>query len=502
MTAIRDPGFAAPAEGVLPEADGPFPAPLASAWSSRTRSLMRTVSQVSDFLAPLIALCVVIVGANHRAMPHGFADFLEMRFTLKNLLVVGWFAGGWLILCFAAGLYHQAGLGSARREAIRIVLVAGTGAGIALVFPAFSNSGAFAYAELVPFWALTSLLMLTQRSAMRALVARSAQEIVIIGTGPRAASLYDALRRGVRGPVRVLGFVDDEHPGCVAPIRERRLGQLDDLERILMARPVDQVLITLPMRSRYAEVQATVEVCARAGVRAEYLADLFEHPRKQPRFEQGMLFATIALPVASEDYWKLLVKRLIDVAGATVGLIVLAPVMLAAALLIWLTSPGPVLFRQDRWGYRKRRFVMYKFRTMVRDAEQRLEALEALNEATGPVFKLRHDPRVTPVGLLLRRSSIDELPQLVNVLLGDMSLVGPRPLPARDVARFTEAALMRRFSVRPGITGLWQVSGRSELPFDEWVKLDLRYIDEWSLGLDLYILAKTIPVVLRCRGAA
>ena len=171
------------------------------------------------------------------------------------------------------------------------------------------------------------------------------------------------------------------------------------------------------------------------------------------------------------------------------------------ALAVKLTSPGPVLFKQPRYGYNRRRFPMYKFRTMVKDAEQRLKELEHLNEAAGPVFKIKKDPRLTSIGGFLRSTSIDELPQLFNVLLGHMSLVGPRPLPVRDVSRFSEATLMRRFSVLPGMTGLWQVSGRSSLGFNDWIALDLKYIDNWSLLEDLRILLITVPVVLRGRGA-
>jgi lipopolysaccharide/colanic/teichoic acid biosynthesis glycosyltransferase len=172
-----------------------------------------------------------------------------------------------------------------------------------------------------------------------------------------------------------------------------------------------------------------------------------------------------------------------------------------AAVAVKLTSPGPVMFSQERHGLHKRRFRMHKLRTMYADAEARQAELEAQNEASGPVFKIRRDPRVTPVGRLLRRTSLDELPQLWNVLQGDMSLVGPRPLPVRDVQRFTEGALMRRFSVRPGVTGLWQVSARDSLVFDDWVRSDMQYIDEWSLTLDCRILARTLPAVVRGSGA-
>ena len=183
-------------------------------------------------------------------------------------------------------------------------------------------------------------------------------------------------------------------------------------------------------------------------------------------------------------------------------LVALSPVMIAAAIAIKLTSDGPVMYAQERYALNRRRFRMFKFRTMVRDADSRQAALETLNEASGPVFKIARDPRITTVGRWLRRSSIDELPQLFNVLANDMSLVGPRPLPLRDVSRFTQTKDMRRFSVRPGLTGLWQVSGRSGLAFNQWMTLDLRYIDTWSLALDVLILARTIPAVLRGTGAA
>ena len=172
------------------------------------------------------------------------------------------------------------------------------------------------------------------------------------------------------------------------------------------------------------------------------------------------------------------------------------------AVLIQLYSPGPVFFRQERMGLNKRRFLIFKFRTMVPNAEKMMAQLEGHNEVSGPVFKIKKDPRITPIGKVLRRTSIDELPQLFNVLKGDMSLVGPRPLPVRDYEGFSEDWQRRRFSVRPGITCLWQVSGRSSLPFEQWMKLDLQYMDEWSLWLDMKILAQTVSAVLKGSGAA
>jgi exopolysaccharide biosynthesis polyprenyl glycosylphosphotransferase len=197
----------------------------------------------------------------------------------------------------------------------------------------------------------------------------------------------------------------------------------------------------------------------------------------------------------------MIVKRAIDIVVSAVLLIMLAPVFLLAAILIKLDSKGPIFFIQDRVGLNKRRFKLIKFRSMVHGAEHRQAELEELNEASGPVFKISNDPRLMRVGKLLRKTSIDELPQLINVLQGDMSLVGPRPLPVRDYNGFEQDWHRRRFSVRPGITCLWQCNGRSHCSFDKWMELDMEYIDNWSLSLDLKILFKTIPVVLKGSGA-
>jgi exopolysaccharide biosynthesis polyprenyl glycosylphosphotransferase len=285
-------------------------------------------------------------------------------------------------------------------------------------------------------------------------------------------------------------------------IGEQPLGGLDDLEGILMRGAIDEVLIALPIKSCYAEIQRVIDTCERVGVEARYLADVFQHSLARPRLETAVTTVPlISLKVVPDDL-RLVVKRGIDVVGAAVGLVLLAPVFLAIATAIKLTSPGPVFFAQTRHGYRKRLFRMYKFRTMVTNAEELLATLEAFNEVSGPVFKIRRDPRITLVGRFLRRTSLDELPQLLNVLRGEMSLVGPRPLPTRDVSKFVEAWPMRRFSVPPGLTCLWQISGRNDVQFGDWMRLDLQYIDSWSLTLDLRILLSTLPAVVRGSGAS
>ena len=203
-----------------------------------------------------------------------------------------------------------------------------------------------------------------------------------------------------------------------------------------------------------------------------------------------------------EDSWQKLAKHTIDVFGAMAFLVLLSPIFIGVAIAIRLTSPGPILFRQRRAGLNGKPFTMLKFRSMVTNAEQRKAELQALNEMEGPVFKLTNDPRITPIGRILRRYSIDEWPQMVNVLLGDMSLVGPRPLPLDEVQRFDDLAHRRRLSVKPGLTCLWQVNGRNEVTdFKDWVRLDLEYIDTWSLWLDIKILFRTVPVVILGTGA-
>jgi exopolysaccharide biosynthesis polyprenyl glycosylphosphotransferase len=256
----------------------------------------------------------------------------------------------------------------------------------------------------------------------------------------------------------------------------------------------------LPMKSCYHDIQRAIDIAAKVGVKVVCMQDMYTTGLKQTSVQNSELFNELV--PHHEDYMtKQAIKRLVDVFGALFGLIVLSPLLLLVAIAVKLSSEGPVLFAQQRYGYRRRLFKIYKFRSMVKDAPAMMAQLEEQNEAAGPIFKIRNDPRVTRVGRFLRLSSLDELPQLWNVLVGQMSLVGPRPMSVRDVLLFNEATLMRRFTVKPGITGLWQVSGRSSVGFDQWIKFDFSYIDDWSLTLDFQILAKTVSVVVKRTGA-
>ncbi len=276
---------------------------------------------------------------------------------------------------------------------------------------------------------------------------------------------------------------------------------LSSLGAIIAREPVDGVLVALPLRRRRDLIEKIVEACEEQGIMVRVRTDLFDLRVARPQVDTIDGVPVVTIRSGPEDGWQLVAKRIMDVIVSLSFLILLSPFLLLVALAIKIDSRGPVFFRQERVGLNRRRFYVLKFRTMVEQADKTQESLEELNEADGPVFKIRKDPRVTRLGRFLRQFSIDEFPQLINVLRGEMSLVGPRPLPLRDVKLIDTQWHKRRFSVKPGLTCLWQVNGRSDLSFERWVRMDLEYIDTWSLILDIKILLKTIPAVLRGSGA-
>jgi lipopolysaccharide/colanic/teichoic acid biosynthesis glycosyltransferase len=252
------------------------------------------------------------------------------------------------------------------------------------------------------------------------------------------------------------------------------------------------------VKSMYEPIQQVIAVCEHFGVEVRHSSHLFHTKIAQLDRRPGKNYSILRM--VRDDSTRY-VKRAIDVLGAGTMLILALPILIAAGIAIKVVSPGPILFSQDRYGLHRRRFRMFKLRTMVVNAEGLLAQLEHRNELAGPAFKMRQDPRVTKIGAFLRKTSIDELPQLWNVLVGDMSLVGPRPLSVRDVLKIEDSAQLRRFSVLPGITCIWQMSGRNNTDFANWIRQDLEYIDSWSLLLDFKILIGTVPAVLWGKGA-
>lgn len=329
----------------------------------------------------------------------------------------------------------------------------------------------------------------------------NAKTLLLIGGGPRGQQFIARLLERPDLGYRVIGYVDDESANGSLP-QLRHLGTLSDLPNVIAAEVIDEVVLALPIKSYYQQMESIIALLEEQGITAHLLSNFFQsqlahiHPARL----HGMNF--ISLHSTPAGGWRTEAKRIFDLLAATALLIIAAPLLGLVALAIKLDSYGPVFFVQERMGLNKRRFMLVKFRTMVVDAEARMKEIEHLNEKEGPIFKIKKDPRITRVGRFLRKTSIDELPQLINVILGDMSLVGPRPLSMRDALGLDAAWQKRRFSVKPGITCLWQVSGRSNLSFQEWMLLDLEYIDRWSLGLDFRILLRTIPAVLTGKGAA
>ena len=317
----------------------------------------------------------------------------------------------------------------------------------------------------------------------------SGEDIILAGEPDKMREICDSFSPEQRLEIRVVAQVNVEKNDTKA------------LVEALHHYNVGRVLLAFS-KMEMDTVQRSIEVCETEGVEAWLSADFVRTAVAKPTYEMLGKRPMLVFRATPEISWSVLMKSVIDRVAAGSGLLVLFIPLLVVALIVKITSPGPVIFTQRRAGIHGKPFKMLKFRTMYTDAEQRQAELEALNEMSGPVFKVQNDPRITPIGRLLRKASIDEIPQLVNVLLGDMSLVGPRPLPLYEVAKFQNTAHRRRLSMKPGLTCLWQIRGRNKVTsFDEWVKMDLEYIDNWSLGLDFAILVRTIPAVLMGAGA-
>lgn len=315
------------------------------------------------------------------------------------------------------------------------------------------------------------------------------KRLVLVGSAEDTARLRGELVRNARYDVEILGELDlNQNP-------------VMRLVELLHEHSANGVVVT-GTHLFFGEIEKTIQACELEGVEVWLLADFFKTQISQTTLDDFYGRPMLVFRSAPEASWQGLAKQVMDFFGALGLLILASPLLVTVVALIKLTSKGPVLFKQQRSGLNGRPFTMLKFRSMVTDAEQRQDELAALNEMSGPVFKIANDPRITPVGRYLRRYSIDELPQLINVVCGEMSLVGPRPLPVHEVKRFDDLSHRRRLSVKPGLTCLWQISGRNEVrDFKDWVRLDLEYIDNWSFWLDLKILIRTIPVVFAGTGA-
>lgn len=411
-----------------------------------------------------------------------------------------------LILIFALrGLYSMRLTGSWFRQAWNIVSSATLGVAFLItyyfVFQPQSNSRL-----LVLFvWAIAIVVLCLGRfivsSVMGLLYRRGLGEtrLLVVGSGRLGKLIMQHIAANPTLGFSIVGFLHDlnEEPGDFG--RFKMLGTLEDLGMVIRSMQIDEVIIALPSNLHQQSIR-TVRLCERLGTSFKLVPDLYELSLSRIDMEAIEGIPLIGIKQVSINKVQLLVTRIVDCGLAALGLLVGFPFWLCIALAIKLTSPGVVVYRQTRIGREGRPFRVYKFRTMYKDAEQGLDGLLERNEAQGPLFKIKDDPRITSVGKFLRRTSFDEFPQLLNVIKGEMSLVGPRPPLPQEVAQY-EDWQKERLAIKPGLTGLWQVRGRSDISFDEGVLMDLYYIENWSLRLYFMILLRTIPAVLFSRGA-
>ena len=327
------------------------------------------------------------------------------------------------------------------------------------------------------------------------------RQILVVGTGRRAQNLLNLVKEHAEWGLRIVGLVDEDAARSGETVEGYKvLGTFKDVPDIIHGNPIDEVIFVVP-RASIGKIEALMQLCELEGITVSVATDYFELKFAKARQSDLHGFPLLTFETVPKDIWGLFLKRLFDIVVSGMSLVLLSPVFAAIAIAVKATSPGPALFRQARVSVNGRKFKLLKFRTMVADAEAKLDGLRDKNEMKGPVFKIENDPRITKIGRFLRKFSLDELPQFWNVLTGDMSIVGPRPPIPSEVNEY-DPWQRRRLSMRPGITCIWQVSGRNRITdFNEWTKLDLEYIDNWSLWLDLKLFFKTIPVVLSAKGA-
>jgi exopolysaccharide biosynthesis polyprenyl glycosylphosphotransferase len=359
----------------------------------------------------------------------------------------------------------------------------------------------------VMFAVLNTILTIVTRLAMRTMTGRLQERgfniinALVIGTGEQAKDFISNIKDHPELGYRIVGCVDPDR-GKMGTFVEGipLIGTTDELHDLLLRHQVDEVFFAMPYK-QVPNLPDMIWACEEIGIRFSLMADFIQTSIAKSSVRYILDWPLLTFSTTPAAVWQLFIKALLDRLVAAVALLLLSPLFFVVAILIKISSRGPVFFTQARCGLNGRLFKMIKFRTMVENAEQLKEELQRFNEMSGPVFKIKEDPRVTGIGRWLRQYSLDELPQFFNVLQGDMSLVGPRPPIPEEVQRY-QRWQRRRLSMRPGLTCFWQIAGRNKIDFDEWMKLDLKYIDNWSLKLDFIILGKTIPVVISGHGAS
>lgn len=465
--------------------------------------------KISDVLTMIFNLVLATILFSYHADAFHFDQFLNMRFKVTHFILFLFLILLWHVIFSFLGLYHSRRLSTLKRE-IKDVAKAITLFTFAIyIYSLFYRIEVINPVMLIGFWVGSAATTILTRIVLRTTLrwtrrrGRNLRHILIAGTNARAVRFARKIESRPELGYIISGFVDFDWRGDdeFNKTGYRLVSDYNGLAEFVMNNVVDEMFILLPVKSLYEETSRIINICENQGIIVKHLSNIFNAKLSNLKMEQIEDESIISHYTGSMKGWQVPVKWMLDKILSLLLLILLSPLFLLSAILIKIFSPGPALFIQERMGLNKRIFRLYKFRTMTGDAPRRQAELELLNEVSGPVFKIENDPRVTSIGKFLRKTSIDELPQLLNVLKGDMSIVGPRPLPLRDYSGFDHDWQCRRLSVRPGITCLWQTNGRSSIPFEKWMELDMQYIDQWSLWLDFKILAKTFPAVLIGIGA-
>lgn len=474
------------------------------------RSILLVVFKLFDSTLLVGSFLVASIPSLSGTHAISLTEFLALRTSVRNFVLFTAMVLIWHALFSFLDLYESKRLWGQHTEALDILEATSLATVALFVMGSFFIPSISDPKFIGLFWLVSTGSVLLSRRVLRFTLkqvrkrGRNTIYMLIVGTNPRAVVFAKELESQAELGYRILGFVDKKWPGLE---EFRKSGftlacTFKDFHSFVRTNVVDEVVLALPLSSFYAEASRIVSFCEQQGIVTHCLSNLFDLKLTGAKAEPMDYDSLITFRAGGLQGWGMMFKRLLDIVISLSCLILMAPLFFFTAVLIKLTSRGPVMFVQKRLGLNKRLIGVYKFRTMVQDAEQKQAALEHLNEVSGPVFKIKNDPRITPIGKFLRKTSIDELPQLINVLKGDMSLVGPRPLPVRDYEGFNKDWQRRRFSIRPGITCLWQINGRSSIQFDRWMELDMEYIDRWSVWLDMKILIRTIPAVLKGSGAA
>ncbi len=473
----------------------------------RDRTAILKALRIYDLIVMVLAFAIAAMAPFAQTDAPTFAEVLGMRIRLRNFLMFFGFMFAWSGMFSYFGLYLVQRLSASIKDTSFDIAKAALGGTLVVwVAAVVVRIELITTTSLLVFWVLAVGVSILGRVLLRMMLRRPSDNrsshLVIVGTNPRAVALAKRIESNPDLDYRIVGFVDEHWDGDFAFRQSgyRILSNFAGFQDLLKDHVVDEVLICTPVKSFYVQAALILEQCEEQGITVRFVSNMFKPTIGQSRVERLEDEMVVTIDTGSMFGPTVLIKRALDIVAALTLLIALSPVFVIVALAIRASSPGPIFFVQERVGLNKRRFPLCKFRTMVPDAEARITELESRNEVNGPAFKIKKDPRITPIGTFLRKTSLDELPQLINVLRGDMSLVGPRPLPVRDYRGFTEDWHRRRFSVRPGITCLWQVGGRNSITFERWMELDMQYIDQWSLLLDFKILLKTIPAVLKGSG--